>query len=296
MVWAETQEPRSREGRDARFSAFRKALVCFSGATFSDGSTCTEEVLNKLYDSAVAADGTIALLADHDWNIDNIFGYAEEWQKTDDGKLYAVFSMTDETAAAVDNGRYKNLSIAFSMPEYKIEEVSIVAVPQIRGAAFLAEKEADMTETEQETEAPAVEETKTTEETEKIEVSEEIVANSPIFNKMLASVKNQVIRLQDEVNALRQRERYNLRLSEAESAFSSLVKNGKAIEANRQIITEFAMSLSDTKAADFFEVLNPMGGGFGGAQISRPGTDKKAQAEAESADVLKKFNALKGRA
>lgn len=253
-------------------------------------------MLNKLYDSAVAADGTIALLADHDWNIDNIFGYAEEWQKTDDGKLYAVFSMTDETAAAVDNGRYKNLSIAFSTPEYKIEEVSIVAVPQIRGAAFVAEKEANMTETEQEAEAPAAEETKTTEETEKIEVSEEIVANSPIFNKMLASVKNQVIRLQDEVNALRQRERYNLRLSEAESAFSSLVKNGKAIEANRQIITDFAMSLNDQKAAEFFEVLNSIGGGFGGAQISRPGTDKKAQAEAESADVLKKFNALKGRA
>jgi hypothetical protein len=288
-AWAVTAEPPYREDRDPRFSAFRRALVCFVGATFSDGTKCTEDIIGKLFDSATAAGGTIALLKDHDWTVDSIYGYAEQWDLSDDGKLFATFAVSEQTAAEIDEGRFKNVSIAFTVPDYSVEEVSLVAVPQIRGAAFLeaepgAEAVADDTAKEP---APA--------EGEKSE--EEAGSERVTVKNAMQTMQDRLVALQEELAAVRSREARNEKIRIVGERVDGLIRCSKLPAGRRQDVIGFASGLADKQIDAFFDLLADLGAQaktFGGPRISRQATADDLRA-VENAKLIERYEILTGR-
>ena len=302
-----TAEPPYREDRDPRFTAFRRALVCFTGAVFSDGTKCTDEILGKLYDSALTAGSTIALLKDHDWTVDSIYGYAEQWEKTEDEKLFAVFAVSEQTATEIDEGRFKNVSIAFTVPDYSVEEVSLVAVPQIRGAAFLdaapdAEAVADDTaktpaptepeKSEEETEQPV--EVKNASKRRELDAAIDSI-NAEVDRRASIAAADTISRLREELKAVRAREARNSRRQELSERTDALIKNGKIAAGKRSEVMAFADTLTDRQIEGFYDLLQGLGvRTFGGPRLSVQTNEKKLEVDS-NADLLDRWAKITGR-
>ena len=114
------------------------AILAWKGATFSDESECTREILDKLVSSVDLNNFCPPLLVDHDWSASAIKGRMTEVYIDSEERLIAGFDVIDEEAAEkILSGEWRDLSVTFSVPDYELLETSIVAVPAIKGARII---------------------------------------------------------------------------------------------------------------------------------------------------------------
>lgn len=298
----------------------RAAVVAYVGCEFSDGEVCTEETLAKMLESAQKAMGTIALLKDHSWAVENILGYADAWD-INDGNLIASFIVSDETAQMIDNGIYKNVSVAFSIPDYEIQEVSIVAVPAVRGARFVEtvnENEEDDEEVEiierpeeierveivEEPEEPEDDE----EDPEKVEIISdneddeeepeedkkiEILQNALKYNNRIFGLKSKIKNKNQSINSLKKQLKQLQARESKRLRYEQLAEIGRRNKLPENIKNGFAMfcdDLSDKKFFEFLDIYAELRPSFGGARISK--NTAAMQNKLEVDDLEKRFNKI----
>lgn len=119
-----------------------RARLVWRDAVMSDGTTCNDEMLKKLLDGVKIDQYAPPLCLQHDWDIVNVIGKMTALTLEDD-VLMAEFDVTDpEAQDKISAGVWDSISLSYELPDFKIMECSLVAVPAIPGAKIEAVKDA----------------------------------------------------------------------------------------------------------------------------------------------------------
>lgn len=125
-----------------------RALLGWDGAgNANDDDILSLEDITRIASSFNPMEQQVPVLLQHDWDVRAQIG---EVVKVDvyDGMLIATMEIHDEEALRkIHAGEWRNVSIGYTFPSMEILEVSIVAIPAIRGARILPEGEKIMEET-----------------------------------------------------------------------------------------------------------------------------------------------------
>lgn len=117
-----------------------EARLVWRDAVLSDGTTCDDEMLDKLLKGVDITKYAPPLCLQHDWDVRDVVGKMTDI-KLVDGALIAEFDVSDaEAAAKISAGVWDSISLSYELPKCEILECSLVAVPAIPGAKIEPKK------------------------------------------------------------------------------------------------------------------------------------------------------------
>ena len=293
-----------------------QARLIWKDAVTSDGTTCNDEMLNKLLDGVKLDQYAPPLCLQHDWDVKNVIGKMTGL-KIDGDALMAEFDVTDpEAQDKISAGVWDSVSLSYELPDFKIMECSLVAVPAIPGAKIEAVK---ATEPEAEAEKPAEEKPAETEaeksaepaEAEKIEVTvkDDVAENackdrenacgpedekSRVDNARTAETR--IVQMAKRIEDLEKQNKelsdlivLNERRTAAESRVREWIQNGKTAPAVKDKEIAFLMSLDKEQAAVYEQLkAAAMSNSKHGVRLSAPVGLAKTREE-EFAEGYKAF-------
>lgn len=241
-----------------------RAVLAWVGATFSDGTECTQEIAEKLVKSVDFSKFSPPLLIDHDWSVDVIKGKMVNIELSDDKEIIAEFDITDpETANKIASGEWSAISVTFESESFEIQECSIVAVPALKGAKIEAQKPtanaddeksedleipADMKDIDDKPESvdvPELEEAEVPESTEELAEEDTKVKNSMVKkpnivdNAMITNLKKENADLRKQVMNLEAKMLHNQLLTNATAMVKNFVNSGLTTPAMAEKETAF---------------------------------------------------------
>lgn len=270
-----------------------KARLVWEDAVLSDGSVCDKEMLDKLLAGVDLSNYAPPLLIQHEWDVRNVVGKMTKLSLDGDLNLVAEFDVSDnEAKAKISEGIWDSISISYELPDFKILECSVVAIPAIPGAkieAMKPEEAEDKEEPEEaedkEAEEQPAEEDKAEEpeekpaeenacsgdddEPEKKNPEEETVKNALSTNENVVIENGRVNnaatidRLIKTVESLQRQNKElsdliikNDRKQKAETLLREWIANGKTLPANKEQEMSFVLSLDDTQLKAYTELKN----------------------------------------
>lgn len=111
-----------------------RAVLAYVGATFSDGSECTEKIASQIVSSVDFTKYAPPLLTDHIWESSNVIGTMTDIS-LNNGIIEATFDVKDKEAIKkITEGLWRSISMTFEQGSYFVQECSIVPIPAIPGA------------------------------------------------------------------------------------------------------------------------------------------------------------------
>ena len=272
------------------------AKLAWTGAIMSDGVECDDDMLDKLLTNVKLEDYAPPLILQHDWNVKNVVGKMVDIRRIGD-TLMAEFDVTDaEAQAKIKDGTWYSVSLTYEMPELKILECSLVAVPALLGAKIEPKDMAADRDAEQPAEDPVAAEEAPAEEVEVIDtvkIDENACDEDPERerenedaddddkrreNIVENASKRQIMKLRAE-NAklvkhnkeLQQVIRRNARREKCERFVTAWVQNGRTLPANKQEELDFVLTLSEAQLS-MYTSLKAKGikNAYAGRRISQP--------------------------
>lgn len=124
-----------------------RAVLGWAGAgNANDDEILSQEDIEALASSYAPAIQQVPVLVQHDWDVRSIIGTVTAVEVIDT-MLMATLDITDDEARAkIRSGEWSNVSIGYSWPDMQILEVSLVAIPAIRGARIVEKEKSKMEE------------------------------------------------------------------------------------------------------------------------------------------------------
>ena len=124
-----------------------RAILGWAGAgNANDDDILSQEDIEALANSYAPAVQQVPVLVQHDWDVRSIIGTVTAVDVIDT-MLMATLDITDDEARAkIRSGEWSNVSIGYSWPDMQILEVSLVAIPAIRGARIVEKELSKMEE------------------------------------------------------------------------------------------------------------------------------------------------------
>lgn len=305
-----------------------KARLVWEDAVLSDGSVCDKEMLDKLLAGVDLSNYAPPLLIQHEWDVRNVVGKMTKLSLDGDLNLVAEFDVSDsEAKAKISEGIWDSISISYELPDFKILECSVVAIPAIPGAKIEAMKEAEEAkeaepeEAEDKEEQPAEEdkaeepeEEKPAEENackdddpEEKKKPEEVKENSLPQNENVIIENGRVNnaatidRLIKTVESLQRQNKelsdliiHNEKKQKAEKLLHEWIANGKTLPVNKEQEMNFVLSLDDTQLKAYTDLKQSVVCNAAvGKRISNPVKPAQTRTE-EFVEGYKRF--IEGRA
>lgn len=305
-----------------------KARLVWEDAVLSDGSVCDKEMLDKLLAGVDLSNYAPPLLIQHEWDVRNVVGKMTKLSLDGDLNLVAEFDVSDnEAKAKISEGIWDSISISYELPDFKILECSVVAIPAIPGAKIEAMEEAEEAKEEPEEaedkEEPAAEEDKAEEAEEPEKVKEENSAcdDEPEKKKKPEEVKenslpqneniivengrvNNAATIDRLIKTVESLQRQNKELSDlivkndrkqkAEKLLHEWISNGKTLPANKEQEMSFVLSLNDDQLKAYTDLKQSVVCNSAlGKRISNPVKPAQSRTE-EFIEGYKRF--IEGRA
>lgn len=263
-----------------------RARLVWRDAVMSDGTTCNDEMLKKLLDGVKIDQYAPPLCLQHDWDVKNVIGKMTAL-KLEDDVLMAEFDVTDpEAQDKISAGVWDSISLSYELPDFKIMECSLVAVPAIPGAKIEAVKDTAAAEDKAAEDKAADDAEKPAEDTvEKIEVDvKDEVAENACGDEDKDRVDNgrtmqsRIVQMAKRIESL---EKQNKELSDlivrserrkaAEEQVRDWIQNGKTAPAAKDKEIAFMVSL-DHDQLQAYQQLKAcvVSNGLHGVRLSTP--------------------------
>lgn len=263
-----------------------RARLVWRDAVMSDGTTCSDEMLKKLLDGVKIDQYAPPLCLQHDWDVKNVIGKMTAL-KLEDDVLMAEFDVTDpEAQDKISAGVWDSISLSYELPEFKIMECSLVAVPAIPGAKIEAVKDTAAAEGKAaEDKAADDAETPAEDATEKIEVDiKDDVAENACGDEDKDRVDNawtpeaRIVQMAKRIESLEKQNKElsdlivrNERRKAAEEQVRNWIQNGKTTPAAKDKEIAFVVSL-DRDQLQAYQQLKAcvVSNGVHGVRLSAP--------------------------
>lgn len=269
-----------------------RARLVWRDAVMSDGTTCSDEMLKKLLDGVKIDQYAPPLCLQHDWDVKNVIGKMTALRLEDD-VLMAEFDVTDpEAQDKISAGVWDSISLSYELPDFRIMECSLVAVPAIPGAKIEAVKGAaapaddkaavDKAATDK---AAADAETPAEDTVEKIEVDvKDDVAENACSDKEQDRIDNgrttqsRIVQMAKRIESLEKQNKElsdlivrNERRKAAEEQVRNWIQNGKTTPAAKDREIAFVVSL-DRDQLQAYQQLKAcaVANGLHGVRLSSP--------------------------
>lgn len=237
-----------------------RARLVWRDAVMSDGTTCNDEMLKKLLDGVKIDQYAPPLCLQHDWDVKNVIGKMTAL-KLEDDVLMAEFDVTDpEAQDKISAGVWDSISLSYELPDFKIMECSLVAVPAIPGAKIEAVKDAAVSADDKAADDKAAADAeKPTEDTaEKIEVDiKDDITKNACGDKDEGRVDNawspeaRIVQMAKRIESLEKQNKElsdlivrNERKKAAEDQVRDWIQNGKTTPAAKDKEIAFMVSLN----------------------------------------------------
>lgn len=282
-----------------------RARLVWRDAVMSDGTTCNDEMLKKLLDGVKIDQYAPPLCLQHDWDVKNVIGKMTDL-KLEDDILMAEFDVTDpEAQDKISAGVWDSISLSYELPEFKIMECSLVAVPAIPGAKIEAVKDAAVSADNKAADDKAADDAeKPAEDTaEKIEIDvKDDIAENTCGDKDKDRVDNgrtmqsRIVQMTKRIESLEKQNKElsdlivrNERRTAAENQVREWIQNGKTAPAVKDKEIAFLMSLDKEQTAVYEQLkAAAVTNGKHGVRLSAPADLAKTREE-EFAEGYKAF-------
>ena len=264
-----------------------RARLVWRDAVMSNGTTCNDEILKKLLDGVKIDQYAPPLCLQHNWDVKNVIGKMTALRLEDD-VLMAEFDVTDlEAQDKISAGVWDSISLSYDLPDYKIMECSLVAVPAIPGAKIEAVKDAAVSAADKAAaDKAAADAEKPAEDTaEKIEIDvKDDIAENACGDKDKDRVDNgrttqsRIVQMSKRIESLEKQNKElsdlivrNERRKAAEDQVRDWIQNGKTTPATKDKEIAFLVSL-DRDQLQAYQQLKAcaVSNGLHGVRLSAP--------------------------
>lgn len=269
-----------------------RARLVWRDAVMSDGTTCNDEMLKKLLDGVKIDQYAPPLCLQHDWDVKNVIGKMTAL-KLEDDVLMAEFDVTDpEAQDKISAGVWDSISLSYELPDFRIMECSLVAVPAIPGAKIEAVKGAAAPADDKATADKAADDKADTDAekpaedaVEKIEVDvKDEVAENACGDKDKDRVDNawtpeaRIVQMAKRIESLEKQNKElsdlivrNERRKAAEEQVRNWIQNGKTTPAAKDKEIAFMVSLDRDQLQAYQQLkASIMSNGLHGVRLSAP--------------------------
>lgn len=124
-----------------------RAILGWAGAgNANDNEILSQEDIEALASSYAPNVQQVPVLVQHDWDVRSIIGTVTAVEIIDTILMATLDITDDEARAKIRSGEWSNVSIGYSWPDMQILEVSLVAIPAIRGARIVEKELSKMEE------------------------------------------------------------------------------------------------------------------------------------------------------